>query len=82
MNKQKLYICVVEYKSTIKTTKSWCILQNEWTLKILYESTHMKYPEETNLQIQTEDSLVRLHQMGSRKFLGDDENDLKLNFGT
>lgn len=42
----------------------------------------MKYPEETNLQIQTEDSLVRLHQMGSREFLGDDENDLKLNFGT
>ena len=51
-------------------------------MKYSEEKKKKKYPEETNLQIQTEDSLVRLHQMGSREFLGDDENDLKLNFGS
>lgn len=66
-------------------TTKWMNLENiVWihSYEIFRRKKKKKYPEETNLQIQTEDSLVRLHQMGSREFLGDDENDLKLNFGS
>ena len=66
-------------------TTKWMNLENiVWihSYEIFRIKKKKKYPEETNLQIQTEDSLVRLHQMGSREFLGDDENDLKLNFGS
>ena len=47
----------------------------------LYEMSRTDKFIYTNWRLCGAEDGVRLHQMGSREFLGDDGNDLKLNYG-